>query len=141
MKPIERIFHAVLFEVLAVILAIVVLSTFTTHDAESLSGTMIVVATIAMAWDFIYNWGFDRMVTGDKTKRTLVLRIVHTIIFQAGLIIATIPVIAFLLDIGLWQALIMDIGVTICITIYAFFYNLTYDHTRAFIVREPAVVN
>ena len=141
MKPIERIFHAVLFEVLAVILAIVVLSTFTTHDAESLSGTMIAVATIAMAWNFIYNWGFDRMVTGDKTKRTLTLRIVHTIIFQAGLLIATIPVIAFLLNIGLWQALIMDIVVTICITIYAFFYNLTYDHTRAFIVREPAVVN
>ena len=140
MKPIERIFHAVLFEVLAVILAIVVLITFTTHDAESLSGTMIVVATIAMAWNFIYNWVFDRMVTGDKTKRTLVLRIVHTIIFQAGLLIATIPVIAFLLNIGLWQALIMDIGVTIFITIYAFFYNLTYDHTRAFIVRDRAIV-
>jgi len=140
MKPIERIFHAVLFEVLAVILAIVVLITFTTHDAKSLSGTMIVVATIAMAWNFIYNWGFDRMVTGDKTKRTLVLRIVHTIIFQAGLLIATIPVIAFLLNIGLWQALIMDIGVTIFITIYAFFYNLTYDHTRAFIVRDRAIV-
>ena len=141
MKPIERIFHAVLFEVLAVTLAIVVLITFTTHDAGALSGTMIAVATIAMAWNFIYNWGFDQIVTGDKTKRTLILRIAHTVLFQIGLLIVTIPMIALLLEIGLWQALIMDISVTICITIYAFIYNLTYDHARAFIVRKPLAVS
>lgn len=141
MKPIERIFHAVLFEVLAVTLAIVVLITFTTHDAGALSETMIAVATIAMAWNFIYNWGFDQIVTGDKTKRTLILRIAHTVLFQIGLLIVTIPVIALLLEIGLWQALIMDISVTICITIYAFIYNLTYDHARAFIVRKPLAVS
>lgn len=141
MKPIERIFHAVLFEVLAVIIAIIVLLTFTSHDAGALSGTMIIVATIAMAWNFIYNWGFDQIVTGDKTKRTLALRVAHTILFQAGLLIVTIPVISLLLNIDLWQALVMDIGVTICITIYAFFYNLTYDHTRALIVRKPLSVS
>ncbi|WP_028867030.1 PACE efflux transporter [Psychromonas arctica] len=141
MKPIERIFHAVLFEVLAVALAIIILTIFTNHDAESLSGTMIVVATIAMTWNFIYNWGFDRMVTGDKTKRTVPLRIVHTIIFQAGLLVVTIPVIALMLNISFWQALMMDISVTICITIYAFLYNLIYDHTRAFIVRVPAILS
>ena len=102
---------------------------------------MIIVATIAMAWNFIYNWGFDQIVTGDKTKRTLALRVAHTILFQAGLLIVTIPVISLLLNIDLWQALVMDIGVTICITIYAFFYNLTYDHTRALIVRKPLSVS
>lgn len=120
-------------------LAILVLIAFTDHDPASLSGTMIIVATIAMAWNFIYNWGFDRVVTGDKTKRTLSLRIVHTILFQGGLIIVTIPVIAILLSVGLWEALMMDIGVTIFITIYAFFYNLTYDHARAFIMRDRQV--
>ncbi|MEG3753903.1 PACE efflux transporter [Psychromonas arctica] len=139
MKPIERIFHAVLFEVLAVSLAILVLIVFTDHDPASLSGTMIIVATIAMAWNFIYNWCFDRVVTGDKTQRTLSLRITHTILFQGGLLIITIPVIALLLAVSLWQALMMDIGVTIFITIYAFFYNLTYDHTRAFIMRNRSV--
>ncbi len=45
--------------------------------------------------------------------------------FQGVLLIATIPVIAYLLGVSLWQALMMDIGVTIFITIYAFFYDLT----------------
>ncbi|WP_133010588.1 PACE efflux transporter [Marinomonas flavescens] len=141
MKPIERIFHAILFEVLAVALAIIVLTTFTNHHVGSLSGTMIVVATIAMMWNFIYNWCFDRIYTGDKTQRSLVLRVVHTITFQAGLLVVTIPVIAFLLEISLWEALIMDIGVTICITLYAFLYNLIYDHTRAFIVQQRVIAN
>ena len=141
MKPIERIFHAILFEVLAVTLAVIVLTTFTNHHVGSLSGTMIVVTTIAMMWNFIYNWFFDRICTSDKTQRSLVLRVVHTIIFQAGLLVVTIPVIAFLLEISLWEALIMDIGVTICITLYAFLYNLIYDHTRAFIVKQRVIVN
>ncbi|WP_413692779.1 chlorhexidine efflux transporter [Pseudoalteromonas sp. KJ10-2] len=49
--------------------------------------------------------------------------------FQGVLLIAIIPVIAYLLGVSLCQALMMnigvDIGVTIFITIYAFFYNLT----------------
>lgn len=139
MKPIERIFHAIVFEVLAVSLAIAVLAVFTTHHVASLSGTMIAVATIAMIWNFIYNWCFDQLVPGDKTKRSLVLRIFHTLLFQIGLLVFTIPVIAWLLGVGFWDAFIMDVGVTICVTIYAFLFNLTYDHARAFIVRQRIV--
>lgn len=141
MRLIERVFHAVLFEVLAVTLAVIVLAIFTNHQLGSISGTMIVVATIAMVWNFIYNWCFDRVVPGDKTQRSLVLRIVHTLLFQGGLLILTVPVIAMLLNVNLWQALVMDIGVTICITVYAFLYNLTYDHTRAYFVRNGMIGN
>ncbi|WP_282611497.1 chlorhexidine efflux transporter, partial [Vibrio crassostreae] len=43
---------------------------------------------------------------------------------------------AYLLNVGLWQAFLMDIGVPIFITIYAFVFNLIYDHVRAFWVRR-----
>lgn len=66
MKTNERIFHAILFEVLAVSLSIIGLAIFTDHDVTALSGTMIVVATIAMIWNFIYNWIFDQFFTGEK---------------------------------------------------------------------------
>ncbi len=36
---------------------------------------------------------------------------------------------------GVWQAFLMDIGVTIFITIYAFVFNLIYDHGGAFLVK------
>ncbi|MEZ9397460.1 PACE efflux transporter [Vibrio splendidus] len=136
MSTLERVFHSVLFEVLAVTLSIMGLAISTDHDVNALSETMIVVATIAMIWNYCFNRIFDRYFTGEKSQRSLKLRIFHVVLFEAGLLIATIPVMAFLLNVGIWQAFLMDIGVTIFITIYAFVFNLIYDHIRAFWVRR-----
>ncbi|MBW3698448.1 PACE efflux transporter [Vibrio sp. T187] len=141
MGRIERLFHAILFEVLAVSLSIVGLAIFTDHDISKLSGTMIVIATIAMVWNVIFNWIFDQFVPGKKEKRSLKTRLVHVLLFEAGLLIATVPVMAYILNVSMLEAFIMDIGVTIFITIYAFTFNLAYDHIRAYIVakRSPAL--
>ncbi len=138
MKTNERIFHSVLFEVLAVSLSIIGLAIFTNFDVTTLSGTMIVVATIAMIWNFIYNWIFDQFFTGEKTQRTLSLRIFHVVLFELGLLIATVPVMAYLLNVSIWEAFVMDIGVTIFITIYAFTFNWVYDNVRVVLVRRMA---
>ncbi|KII76356.1 PACE efflux transporter [Vibrio renipiscarius] len=143
MGRLERIFHAITFEVLAVSLSIIGLAIFTDHNIHHLSGTMIVVATIAMIWNVVFNWVFDKFVPGQKEKRTLKTRINHVLLFEAGLLFFTVPVMAFILKVGLWEAFVMDIGVTIFITIYAFVFNLTYDHLRAYIVakRSPMLAN
>jgi uncharacterized membrane protein len=135
MGTIERIFHAVLFEVLAVSLSIAGLALFTDHKVTALSGTMIVIATIAMIWNFIFNYVFDCYATGDKEKRSLRLRAVHVVLFEMGLLFLTMPAMAWVLDVSLWEAFIMDVGVTIFITIYAFVFNYTYDHSRAYLVQ------
>ena len=129
----ERVFQAVLFEILAVSLSILGLALFTDHAIGALSGTMVIVATIAMCWNFIFNWCFDKVATGAKEQRSVLFRIFHVILFQGGLLVFTIPVMASILNVGLWEALIMDIGVTFFITLYAFTFNLVYDHTRAYI--------
>ncbi|WP_206012081.1 PACE efflux transporter [Pseudoalteromonas sp. Z1A8] len=129
----ERVFQAVLFEILAVSLSILGLALFTDHAIGALSGTMIIVATIAMCWNFIFNWCFDKVATGAKEQRSVLFRIFHVLLFQGGLLVFTIPVMAIILKVGLWEALIMDIGVTFFITLYAFTFNLVYDHTRAYI--------
>jgi len=136
MGTMERIFHAVLFEVLAVLLSIGVLMVATDHEVGSLSGTMIIVATIAMCWNFIFNWGFDQFYTEAKENRSIGLRIFHVTLFEIGLLIFTIPVIAYILEVGLWEAFVMDVGITIFITIYAFTFNLVYDKVRAVIVKK-----
>ncbi|PKG37305.1 PACE efflux transporter [Psychromonas sp. Urea-02u-13] len=136
MGKLERVFQAVLFEVLAVSMSIAGLMVFTDHDLSSLSETMIVVASVAMIWNYFFNSVFDRYVKGEKTQRSLSLRIVHVLLFEAGLLLITIPVMAYILQISLWEALIMDLGVTIFITIYAFTFNLSYDHIRAFVIRN-----
>ena len=136
MGTIERVFHAVLFEVLAVSLSIVLLMAFTDHEVGALSGTMIIIATIAMAWNFAFNWIFDKFFPGDKTQRTISTRVFHVVLFELGLLVLTIPVMAVILGVSLYQALVMDIGVTVFITLYAFVFNFIYDHIRAVIVKK-----
>jgi len=137
----ERIFHSVLFEGLAVTLSTLGLVTFTDHDIISLSGTMMVIATIAMIWNFFFNFYFDRIITGPKEKRSLSLRVIHVISFEAGLLFFTIPAMAFILSISLWNAFIMDLAVTIFITIYAFLFNLIYDNVRASLLQNNEAIS
>ncbi|RJX68344.1 PACE efflux transporter [Vibrio sinensis] len=139
MGVIERVFHSVLFEVLAISLSIIGLATFTDHDIGALSETMIVIATIAMIWNYCFNYVFDKIVTGEKTQRSISLRIVHVILFEAGLLCVTVPVMAYILGVSIWQAFVMDLGVTIFITIYAFIFNLVYDHARVFFLKSQKV--
>ena len=132
----ERVFHAVLFEVLAITLSVIGLVIFTDHPVAELSGTMIVVATIAMVWNFIFNAVFDRFVTGQRELRSWRTRVLHTTLFEAGLLLFTVPTIAVILGIGIWEAFILDIGVTIFITCYALVFNFAYDHIRAAIIKN-----
>ncbi|WP_050649886.1 PACE efflux transporter, partial [Vibrio coralliirubri] len=104
------IFHAVLFEVFAVLLSIGMLMVATDHEVGSLSGTMIIVATIAMCWNFLFNWIFDQFYTGEKENRSIKLRILHVTLFEIGLLVLTIPVIAYILEVGVWEAFVMDVG-------------------------------
>ncbi|MGF1875302.1 PACE efflux transporter [Photobacterium frigidiphilum] len=136
MSTFERIFHAVLFEVLAVSLSILGLIIFTEHNPQTLSGTMIVVASIAMVWNFIFNYIFDRFFPGNREERTMKLRIFFVILFEAGLLFFTIPVMAYILNVSLIDAFWLDIGVTIFITIYALVFNYAYDNIRAFIIKK-----
>ncbi|MEC6831668.1 chlorhexidine efflux transporter [Photobacterium toruni] len=56
-----------------------------------------------------------------------VKRIVHSIGFEVGLLISTIPALAWVLSVSLWHAFVLDIGMVIFYLFYAYGYNLIYD--------------
>jgi len=143
MSTLERLFHTVLFELLGASLAIIGLILFTNHQPEALSGTVIVLMTIAMTWNFVFNAVFDRLYPGKREQRSLKMRIYFVLVFEAGLLLLTIPVLAYILNISLLEAFLLDISVTIFITLYAFAFNYCYDHIRAFMIkrREMTISN
>lgn len=140
MSKLERVFHSVLFEVLALLLSIIGLAIFTDHQVSHLSGTMLIIATIAMLWNFVFNAVFDRFYRGERINRSVRVRIFHSLAFEGGLLIFTIPVVAYFLSLSLLDAFIMDIGITLFILIYAFVFNLTYDHCRVFIINKKSQI-
>lgn len=58
------------------------------------------------------------------------MRVFHTVAFETGLLIFTIPVVAYLLKLTLWQAFLADLGITLSVMVYALIFNWIYDNIR-----------
>lgn len=125
----ERIRHAVTFELVA-------LAIFTPgaallfHQPVIEMGLIGVLSSlVATVWNFVYNLAFDRALLRHfgSVQKTLIIRIVHALVFELGLIILLVPMIAVVLGIGLMEALVMDLAIVVFYLIYAFVFNLGYD--------------
>lgn len=138
MSVYERIFHAILFEVLAVILTVIGFSLFTSHNTGALTGVVILISLIAMVWNFIFNWVFDKFFTASRETRNFKIRLIHTLLFEGGLLCMTLPLVAYILKISLWQAFILDVAMTLFIIIYTLIFNWIYDHVRLRFIKTPA---
>ena len=126
----DRIRHLVLFEVTALLILIPIGAVFFGFDPFEIGALGASTAAIAAVWNYVYNLGFDRMLkrlTGSVHKRMRV-RVLHALLFEGGLVLLLVPLIAWWLDIGLWEALVADIALVVFYVVFAFVYNLAYDH-------------
>lgn len=124
----DRIRHAVCFEIIGLVLLVGVLSQFG-YDSDHVGAVGIAFSFLATGWNYVYNNWFDNlMVRRYKTlKKTSLQRVVHSIGFEAGLLFVTIPILAWVLKVSIWEAFILDIGMVLFYLIYAYVYNLIYD--------------
>lgn len=126
----ERIFQAVLFEVLALTLLVVLGKLFIDEQAHVLGGLALVFASIAMVWNYIFNIGFDRVYGYDRINRSLRVRLIHSIVFEIGMLIYTLPIVMWALDYTFVEAFILDLaGIAFFLT-YTPIFHYVYDHTR-----------
>jgi uncharacterized membrane protein len=135
---VERLFHALLFEALAIGISTPVAAWLTGQSLVSMGLLTAVIATMAMLWNMVYNWFFDKAQKRYKFDRTLRVRAIHAVVFELVLIITTIPVIAWWLNTTLWHALLLDIGLVLFYLPYAFCFNLGYDKLRQKIIADTA---
>jgi uncharacterized membrane protein len=86
-------------------------------------------ATIATLWNFVFNMAFDRAMLRlrGSVHKTMAIRVAHTFLFEAGLVVMLIPMIAWYLGISLWAALLMDVAIVIFYLVYGFLFNIAYD--------------
>jgi len=133
----DRIRHAILFELIGLVLIVGVLSQFGFEMGHV--GIMgVVFSVVATGWNYVYNILFDKHMmkkTGNTVKTTL-NRVVHSLGFEGGLLILTIPAMAWFLKISLLEAFILDIGLVVFYLFYAYVYNLAYD--KAFPIENRA---
>lgn len=81
----ERVFHAIGFEVLAIAIVSPVAAWVMNKPLLQMGALAIMLSTVAMIWNIIYNAGFDRLYPREQVKRGLGLRIMHALGFEGGL--------------------------------------------------------
>lgn len=128
----ERIFHAVLFEVIALVIIIPVSSIITGKQSSELAVVGIGLSLFTVVWNYFYNMGFDNVFGEERAVRALKLRIAHTAGFEGGLIFITVPTVAWFLDISILNALLLEAGFLVFFFFYATGFNWLYDRYQPY---------
>ena len=118
------------FEAFAIIIYALVAALILNRSVVEIGVLGLVISTIAMLWNFIYNYLFDQVefsLKKDRFNRSILTRVTHALLFELGLLIVTLPLIAFWLNMTLWHAFILDIGFVVFFSVYAFVYNWVFD--------------
>jgi len=125
----DRIRHAISFEITGILLATPLGAfVFQLHTGDS---AVIVIgsATVAMGWNYVFNLVFDHAMQRlmGTTLKPAPLRVLHAVLFELGLLLMLMPLIALYLGISLWQAFLMDIAFALFYMGYALVFNWGYD--------------
>ena len=125
----DRIRHAVGFEVIALILSIPIMSFFFSFDIKDIGVIAIVGSIMATIWNYGFNIVFDKGMVRFKrsTFKTPAIRVLHVLLFESGLLMLYLPMVAWYLGISLWQAFIMDASLVGFYLFYNLSYNWAYD--------------
>ncbi len=135
----ERFLHSLAFEVVAIAICAPLGAWLLGYSLAHIGLLTLMISLLAMSWNMVFNTLFDRAQRRIGFKRTLMARGVHALMFEVGLLLAVVPLAAWWLGIGLWEAFVLDIGIALFFLPYTFVFNWTYDHLRALVVarRQP----
>jgi uncharacterized membrane protein len=124
----RKVVYVSLFELFAVALTSSFLMLLAGHDAAHSGVAAIASSTVAVVWNFIYNGMFEAWEARQATRgRSVARRVAHAIGFEGGLVVILVPLFAWWLNITLWEALVLDVGLVVFFMIYTFLFSLAFD--------------
>ncbi|WP_255611692.1 PACE efflux transporter [Marinobacterium arenosum] len=125
----DRIRHTIGFELLGLALLTPLASWLFHQDMVDIGPLALFFTFLGAGWNYLFNLLFDRLMLrwrGTLHKRP-VDRLVHALSFELGLLWLTLPLIAWWLEVSLWQALLMDLSMVVFYLVFAYLYNWLYD--------------
>lgn len=122
-----RYVHAISFEVGAVLLCTPLIGWLFGLSLAHTGVLAVAMSLIALLWNVVFNAAFDRYLHKTGRSKTLGVRVVHTLLFEGGLVVLIVPLSAWWLSIGLWQALLLDLAILLFFIPYTFCFNWSFD--------------
>lgn len=129
MSPARRkIIYAVSFETLGTLVASAYLWLVSEAGVASSLALSILTATIALSWSFVFNTLFEAWEARQSVKgRSLKRRTAHALLFEGGLVLICIPVMAWWLQVGLLEALAYEAGLIALFIVYTYAFTWGFD--------------
>ncbi|AIM20865.1 PACE efflux transporter [Serratia sp. SCBI] len=124
----RKLVYVTAYEIIGMAISALGLALLSGHAPSSTGPLAVVITTIAVSWNFIYNYVFEWWESRQVSRaRTLKRRILHAVGFQLTLVVYLIPLIAWWMGITLWQALLLDMALIVIIPCYTFVFNWAFD--------------
>lgn len=125
----DRLRHAVLFEIIGVLLVSPMAGWLFHAPVHHVGVLALAVSLFATTWNYVFNLGFDhalRRLTG-RVRKTQLERVVHALMFEAGMFAFTLAPVMWWMGFGLAKAVTMNLTLMLFYLAYAYAYNLAYD--------------
>lgn len=124
----RRLVYVTVFEIIAVISSTYVLMLLSGGSVTQSLPVAVIVSAAAVIWNFIYNTAFEAWERRRaQAKRTLLIRSVHAIGFEGGLLLICLPLYMVWYDVGLIKAFMMEAALLLFFLIYTFLFTLGFD--------------
>ncbi|MFK3828388.1 PACE efflux transporter [Pseudomonas fulva] len=124
----RKLVYVTLYELIGLCMSTLGLAYLSDTQASHTGPLAVMITTIAMIWNLIYNTLFEYWESRQATRgRSVARRVVHAVGFQLTLVIYLIPLIAWWLDMSLVDALLVDMAFIVLVPCYTFVYNWAFD--------------
>ena len=124
----RRVIHTLSFEIIGLIIAVPLFAWIFDEGLEHIGILTVVMSLMAMVWNMTFNKLFELWEVRQLSHhRTVTRRVMHALCFEGGLLIMTLPLIAWWMQMNLWQALLTDLGYMLFFLVYGFVFNWGFD--------------
>jgi uncharacterized membrane protein len=124
----RRVVYIGLYEGIAIVVAGLGLSLMSGQGLVHAGVLSVAASAVAIVWNLSFNWLFEQWEARQAVRgRSLGRRIAHAIGFEGGLVAFLVPLFAWWLNVSLWEALVMDLGLVLFFLVYTFVFNWCFD--------------
>ncbi len=129
MQGIQRkIVYVGLYEGFAILFASIGLAAMSGAGAAKSTALAAAASAVAVVWNLAFNTLFEAWESRQATRgRSVARRMAHALGFEGGLAAILVPLFAWWLGVGLWEALVMDAALLLFFLVYTFVFNWSFD--------------
>ncbi|AGT10038.1 PACE efflux transporter [Paracoccus aminophilus] len=124
----RRLVYVVIFEITAITLSTFLLMWLSGSGASQSLPLAIAVSAIAVSWNYLYNTLFEAWERRRRiAARTVKIRTLHALGFEAGLLVATVPLYMVWYSVGVLAAIQMELALIAFFLVYTYLFTWGFD--------------